>query len=50
MLNLIQRCPQIQVFRDRLLAAGKTKMQVVSTVMHKLIRVVYRFLSLKAAV
>ncbi|MEM1309565.1 MAG: transposase [Cyanobacteria bacterium P01_H01_bin.153] len=40
-LNLISRCPQIQVFRERLLAAGKNKMQVVGAVMHKLIRVIY---------
>ncbi|UBF29097.1 transposase [Kovacikia minuta CCNUW1] len=40
-LNLIRRCPQIQAFRDRLLAAGKTKMQVVGAVMHKLIRIIY---------
>lgn len=40
-LNLLRRCPQIQAFRDRLLAAGKTKMQVVGAVMHKLIRVIY---------
>lgn len=40
-LNLIRRCPQIQAFRDRLLTAGKTKMQVVGAVMHKLIRVIY---------
>ncbi|XGV95329.1 MAG: IS110 family transposase [Leptolyngbya sp. BL-A-14] len=40
-LNLIRRCPPIQTFRDHLLAAGKTKMQVVGAVMHKLIRVIY---------
>lgn len=40
-LNAIRRCPQIQAFRERLLEAGKTKMQVVGAVMHKLIRVVY---------
>jgi len=40
-LNLIQRCPQIQAMRQRLLEAGKTKMQVVGAVMHKLIRVIY---------
>lgn len=40
-LNLLQRCPQAQVFRDRLLAAGKSKMQVVGALMHKLIRVIY---------
>jgi transposase len=46
-LNLIRRCPQIQSFRDRLLAAGKTKMQVVGAVMHKLIRVIYGVLHSK---
>lgn len=40
-LNLIRHCPQIQTFRDRLLAAGKTKMQVLGAVRHKLIRVIY---------
>ena len=40
-LSAIHRCPQIQVFRERLLAAGKSKMQVVGAVMHKLLRVVY---------
>jgi len=43
-LNLIRRCPQIQAFRDRLLPAGKTKMQVVGAVMRKLIRVIYGML------
>ncbi|NJO79144.1 MAG: IS110 family transposase [Cyanobacteria bacterium RM1_2_2] len=46
-LNLIRRCPQIGAFRDRLLAAGKTKMQVVGAVMHKLIRVIYGVLHSK---
>lgn len=40
-LNLIRRSPEVQAMRDRLLAAGKTKMQVVGAVMHKLIRVIY---------
>lgn len=40
-LNLLQRCPQAQVFRDRLLTAGKTKMQVVGALMHKLSRVIF---------
>jgi transposase len=40
-LNLIRRCPEIAAFRQRLLEAGKTKMQVVGAVMHKLIRVIY---------
>ena len=40
-LNAINRCPQIQIFRERLLARGKKKMEVVGAVMHKLIRVIY---------
>lgn len=40
-LNLMRRCPQAQVFRERLLAAGKPKMQVVGAMMHKLIRIIY---------
>lgn len=40
-LTLICHCPPIQAFRQRLLAAGKCKMQVVGAVMHKLIRVIY---------
>ena len=40
-LNAIKRCPQIQIFRERLLAKGKKKMDVVGAVMHKLIRVIY---------
>ncbi|UBF25619.1 IS110 family transposase (plasmid) [Kovacikia minuta CCNUW1] len=40
-LTSIRHCPQIQAFRQRLLQAGKTKMQVVGAVMHKLIRVIY---------
>jgi transposase len=46
-LNLIRRCPQIQAIRDRLLAAGKTKMQAVGAVMHKLIRIIYGVLHSK---
>lgn len=46
-LNLIRRCPEIQALRDRLLNAGKTKMQVVGAVMHKLIRVIYGVLHSK---
>jgi hypothetical protein len=46
-LNLIRRCLQIRAFRNRLLAAGKTKMQVVGAVMHKLIRVIYGVLHSK---
>ena len=40
-LTTIRHCPQIQAFRQRLMQAGKTKMQVVGAVMHKLIRVIY---------
>lgn len=40
-LTAIRYCPQIQQFRQRLMDAGKNKMQVVGAVMHKLIRVVY---------
>ncbi|MEO1348281.1 MAG: IS110 family transposase [Cyanobacteria bacterium J06635_15] len=40
-LNLMRRCTQAQVFRERLLAAGKPKMQVVGAMMHKLIRIIY---------
>lgn len=46
-LNLLQRCPQAQAFRERLLAAGKSKMQVVGALMHKLIRVIYGVLKSK---
>jgi transposase len=40
-LVMIRHCPEVQAFRERLLAAGKQKMQVVGAVMHKLIRVIY---------
>lgn len=43
-LHLIRRCPQMQPFCDRLLSAGKPKMQVVGAVMHKLIRIIYGIL------
>ncbi|MEM6835965.1 MAG: IS110 family transposase [Cyanobacteria bacterium P01_C01_bin.120] len=39
-----QRCPQAQAFGERLLAAGKTKMQVIGALMHKLVRVIYGIL------
>ncbi len=42
---MIRYCPEIQAFRQRLLAAGKQKMQVVGAVMHKLIRIIYGVLS-----
>jgi len=44
-LVMIRYCPEIQAFRQRLLAAGKQKMQIVGAVMHKLIRVIYGVLS-----
>lgn len=34
-------CPEIAAFRERLLAAGKTPMQAVGAVMHKLARIVF---------
>lgn len=40
-LVAIRRCPVITAFRDRLLAAGKTKMQAIGAVMHKLLRIIY---------
>ena len=40
-LTSIRHCPEIQAFRERLIQAGKNKMQVVGAVMHKLIRVIY---------
>jgi len=40
-LNLMRRCPQMHPFCERLLAAGKPKMQVVGAVMHKLMRVIF---------
>jgi transposase len=40
-LTSIRHCPQIQAFRQRLMDAGKNKMQVVGAVMHKLIRIIY---------
>lgn len=39
-----RRCPQARAFGERLLAAGKTKMQVIGALMHKLIRVIYGIL------
>ncbi|WP_017301792.1 IS110 family transposase [Nodosilinea nodulosa] len=44
-LVMIRYCPEIQAFRQRLLDAGKQKMQVVGAVMHKLIRIIYGVLS-----
>lgn len=48
-LVMIRYCPEIQAFRERLLAAGKQKMQVVGAVMHKLIRVIYGVLKSQQA-
>ena len=39
-----RRCPQARAFGERLLAAGKAKMQVIGALMHKLIRVIYGIL------
>lgn len=40
-LVAIRHCAVITAFRDRLLAAGKTKMQAIGAVMHKLLRIIY---------
>ena len=40
-LTCWRRCPQARAFGERLLAAGKTKMQVIGALRHKLIRVIY---------
>lgn len=40
-LTAIRYCEPLQAFRQRLLDAGKTKMQAVGAIMHKLLRVVY---------
>ncbi|NEQ48050.1 MAG: IS110 family transposase [Leptolyngbya sp. SIOISBB] len=39
-----RRCPQARASGERLLAAGKAKMQVIGALMHKLIRVIYGIL------
>ncbi|NEQ46230.1 MAG: IS110 family transposase [Leptolyngbya sp. SIOISBB] len=39
-----RRCPQARAFGERLLAAGKAKMQVIGALMHKLMRVIYGIL------
>ena len=39
-----RRCPQARAFGERLLAAGKVKMQVIGALMHKLVRVIYGIL------
>lgn len=44
-LTAIRYVPPIQHFRERLLARGKNKMQVVGAVMHKLIRIIYGVLN-----
>jgi len=38
---MICDCPEIQVFRERLLTAGQQKMRAVGAVLHKLIWVIY---------
>jgi transposase len=43
-LSLIRHCEPIQRWRNQLLQRGKTKMQVVGAVMHKLIRIVFGIL------
>ncbi|MEO1093641.1 MAG: IS110 family transposase [Cyanobacteria bacterium J06638_28] len=43
-LTCWRRCPQARTFGERLLAAGKTKMQMIGALMHKLIRVIYGIL------
>lgn len=40
-LTACRHCPEIAAFRDRLLAAGKTPMQAIGAVMHKLARIVF---------
>ncbi|WP_008314835.1 IS110 family transposase [Leptolyngbya sp. PCC 6406] len=44
-LAFLRHAPQIQPWRDRLSAAGKTKMAIIGAAMHKLIRIVYGVLS-----
>ncbi|MBD2073353.1 hypothetical protein H6F86_05530 [Phormidium sp. FACHB-592] len=43
-LVAIYHCAVITAFRDRLYAAGKTKMQAIGAVMHKLLRLIYSVL------
>jgi transposase len=43
-LSLIRHCEPIQTWRNQLLQRGKTKMQVVGAIMHKLIRIVFGIL------
>lgn len=44
-VNLYPALPTDQAFRERLLQAGKNKIQVVGAVMHQLIRVIYGVLT-----
>lgn len=44
-LAFLRCAPELQPWRDRLVAAGKTKMAVLGAAMHKLIRIVYGVLS-----
>ncbi|PSN14837.1 IS110 family transposase [filamentous cyanobacterium CCT1] len=43
-LTLLRRAPELQPWRQRLVAAGKSKMAIVGATMHKLIRIVYGIL------
>ncbi|MGB0561732.1 MAG: IS110 family transposase [Spirulinaceae cyanobacterium] len=40
-ISASRHCPVIRAFYNRLIAAGKPKMQALGAVMHKLIRIVY---------
>lgn len=40
-LSACRYCPEIAAFRNRLIAAGKTPMQAIGAVMHKLARIVF---------
>ncbi len=44
-LAFLRCAPELQPWRDRLAAAGKTKMAIIGAAMHKLIRIVYGVLS-----
>ncbi|MGB0560353.1 MAG: IS110 family transposase, partial [Spirulinaceae cyanobacterium] len=40
-ITAARHCPELRAFYDRLIAAGKSKMQAIGAVMHKLIRIVF---------
>lgn len=40
-ITFLRRAPELQPWRERLAAAGKTKMAIIGATMHKLIRIVY---------